>query len=265
METKLIEVNGIKFHIRLSGKEGAPWLTFSNSLGTNYTMWDKQADIYGAEFRVLQYDTRGHGQTEIPQGDYTWKQLTNDVISLWDILGIKQSHFVGLSLGGMTGIGLALNYADRLLSLTACDCRADAPPSFQNMWDKRCAGIEDEGMAATYDMTMATWFTESFLNSGNKIIKEVSKMVMSTSVDGYLGCVGALRKLNYKKRMTEIKTPTLFISGEFDGPHPAEMKAMHELVLGSFFKIIPNAAHISNMEQPDIFNHHLNDFLINNK
>jgi 3-oxoadipate enol-lactonase len=228
-------------------------------------MWNKQAAIYGANFRVLQYDTRGHGQTDVPQGDYTWEQLTNDIISLWDMLGIKQSHFVGLSLGGMTGIGLALNYAERLLSLTACDCRADAPLSFQNMWDKRCAGIGNLGMAATYDMTMTTWFTEGFLNSGNEIIEEVSKMVMSTPVKGYLGCVGALRKLDYKKRMAEIKTPTLFVCGEFDGPHPAEMKTMHELVLGSLFKIIPNAAHISNMEQPDTFNQYLNDFLVNKK
>ena len=265
METKTVDVNGISFRVRVSGKKGAPWLTFSNSLATNLTMWDGQAGVFGADYQILQYDTRGHGLTDAPAGDYSWDQLCGDVIGLWDALGIEKSHFAGLSLGGMTGIGLALDHSDRLLSLTACDCRADAPEMFQNMWDQRCAGIDAGGIAATLDMTMAAWFTEDFRNSESPVVDQVKVMILSTPVAGYLGCVGALRRLDFKGQLARIQTPTLFIVGEFDGPHPDEMKSMSELINNSGYHVIRDAAHISNMQQPEIFNGHLNDFLSANR
>lgn len=265
MTIKTIEANGIKFRVKVSGQPDAPWLTFSNSLATSLEMWDGQAAAFANDYQILQYDTRGHGQTEAPDGDYTWDQLTGDVIALWEALGIEKSHFVGLSLGGMTGIGLALNHARRLLSLTACDCRSDAPEMFQNMWDQRCAGIADGGIAATVDMTLGAWFTEGYRNAGSPAVDQVKNMILSTPVSGYLGCVGALRKLDYKKSLGDISLPTCFLVGEFDGPHPAEMEAMHGLTRGSTFHVIADAAHISNMEQADAFNDHLGEFLKTNR
>jgi len=256
-----IKANGISFRTRISGKAGAPWLTFSNSLATRLEMWDGQAAAFADAYQILQYDTRGHGQTEAPAGDYSWDQLTGDVVALWDHLDIGKSHFVGLSLGGMTGLGLALEQADRLLSLTACDCRADAPEMFQNMWDQRCAGIAEGGIAATLEMTLAAWFTEGFRQAGNPAVEQVRQMILSTPVDGYLGCVGALRQLDYKKRLPEIRTPTLFMVGAFDGPHPAEMQQMQALVEGVRLQVLADAAHISNIEQPVLFNRHLAAFL----
>jgi len=264
MTTKFISANGITFRVKISGREDAPWLTFSNSLATNLAMWDGQAAAFADDYHILQYDTRGHGQTDAPQGDYSWQDLTGDVIALWDALDIEESHMVGLSLGGMTGIGLALDHADRLLSLTACDCRSDAPEMFQNMWDQRCAGIAEGGIAATVDMTLAAWFTEGFRDAKNPVVDQVKEMILTTPVDGYLGCVGALRALDYKKRLFDITTPTLFLVGESDGPHPAEMESMQALVSNASFEIIRSAAHISNMEQPDVFNAHLREFLTTN-
>lgn len=265
MTVKTITANGIQFRTKVSGAPGAPWLTFSNSLATSLEMWDGQAEAFGKDFQILQYDTRGHGQTDVPEGDYTWQQLTGDVVALWEALGIERSHFVGLSLGGMTGIGLALDQPDRLLSLTACDCRSDAPEMFQNMWDQRCAGIAEGGIAATLDMTLAAWLTEGFRESGSPVVEQLKNMILSTSEQGYLGCVAALRKLDYKQRLGEIKVPTCFLVGEFDGPHPAEMEAMHGLTPGSVFHVIGDAAHISNMEKPQTFNAHLAEFLATNR
>lgn len=265
MTVRTIEANGIRFRVKVSGKQGAPWLTFSNSLATSLEMWDAQAAAFANDYQILQYDTRGHGQTDAPVGDYTWDQLTGDVIALWDELDIEKSHFVGLSLGGMTGIGLSLYHSQRLLSLTACDCRSDAPEMFQNMWDQRCAGIAEGGIAATVDMTLAAWFTEGFREAGNPAVNQVKSMILSTPVAGYLGCVGALRKLDYKKNLGDIDLPTCFLVGEFDGPHPAEMEVMHGLTPGSSFHVIPDAAHISNMEQAEIFNNHLEAFLKTNR
>lgn len=264
MTSKFINANGLMFRVKVSGKKGAPWVTFSNSLATSLAMWDGQAAAFAKDYQILQYDTRGHGQSDAPKGDYSWQDLTGDVIGLWDALGIEKSHVVGLSLGGMTGIGLALNHPKRLLSLTACDCRSDAPEMFQKMWDQRCAGIAEGGIAATVDMTLASWFTEAFRDAENPVVNQVKEMIQTTPVDGYLGCVGALRTLDFKKRLSEINMPTLFLVGESDGPHPAEMETMQALVPGASFEIIRAAAHISNMEQPDVFNAHLSTFLSTN-
>ncbi len=263
MET--INANGIGIRVKVSGKKGAPWLTFSNSLATTLAMWDGQAEVFADDFQILQYDTRGHGQTAAPAGAYTWDQLTGDVVALWDHLGIQASHVVGLSLGGMTGLGLALEHRQRVLSLIACDCRSDAPEMFQKMWDQRCAGIAEGGIAATVEMTLAAWFTEGFRDTQATIVEQVKEMILTTPVAGYLGCVAALRALDYKRRLAEITCPTLFMVGQFDGPHPAEMQSMQEQVAGSHYQVITGAAHISNMEQPQIFNAHLAQFLQTNR
>lgn len=258
-----IQVGDIKINTRIEGPSGAPWVTFCHSLATDLTMFDEQAVELTKNFRVLRYDRRGHGQTDAPGGSYTWDEMIGDVIGLWDELGVENSHYVGLSMGGMTGLGLALQHPERLVSLTACDCRADAPAFFRDMWNARQSGVKDQGMASIVDMTLATWFTEDRVSKGGKLIDRVREMILATHINGYLGSTDALKELNFKRHLDKLKPRTQFIVGANDGPHPEEMETMHKLVEGSTFNVIENAAHLSNLEQPEEFNSLIAEFIGN--
>ena len=264
MTEKKIQIGDIEIYTRTQGPTDAPWITFCHSLATDHSMFDGQAAELSKSFRVLQYDRRGHGQTDAPNGPYTWDQLIGDVVGLWNELGIEKAHYVGLSMGGMTGIGLALKHPNRLLSLSACDCRADAPEFFRKMWRARQTGVEEKGMASIVDLTISTWFTEDRVSKDANLIDNVRDMILATPISGYLGSIEALKVLNFKRNLKKIKVRTQFIVGANDGPHPEEMKTMHDLVPGSKFKIIPNAAHLSNLEQPKEFNSLITGFIDTN-
>lgn len=220
-----------------------------------------QAKALGSRYRILRFDMRGHGRSEAPLRPYALADLVGDVVGLWDALGIERSHFVGLSIGGMTGFGLALDHPDRLVSLTACDCRADAPEFFRDMWDQREAIVDKQGLEGIVEPTIHTWFTEAARGRDPALIDRVRAMIRGTSLEGYLGCGDALRRLDYKRRLGEIRTPTLMIVGDADGPHPQEMKAMAALIPSARLVEIGPAGHLSNLEQPEAFNAALIGFL----
>lgn len=254
-------VNGATLNYRVEGPDGAPWLTLSNSLAANLSMWDPQAEAFNADYRVLRYDTRGHGGSAPVGGDYSFDMLVGDVVGLWDALDIGKSHFCGLSLGGMTGIGLALGHAGRLDKAVICDCRADAPPFFVDMWVERRAGIQDKGIDAVVEGNLERWFTPEYLANPTPLLDDVRAMIRTTSNEGFLGCTAALMKLDYLPRLGGIGVPALYVVGANDGPHPEVMQAMHERTPGSQFAVIDNAAHLANLEQPAAFNKTVAAFL----
>lgn len=251
----------MRLSVLIEGPEGRPWITFAHSLATRLELWDEQARAVVDRYRVLRFDMRGHGRSDAPPGPYAFADLVGDVVGLWDALGIERSHFVGLSIGGMTGLGLALDRPDRLLSLVACDCRADAPAFFRNMWEERQTAVQADGLEGIVDSTIATWFPETRRESERKLIARVRGMVLATSPVGYLGCTEALKQLDYKRRLGDIRSPTLMIVGDADGAHPQEMQAMTELVSDACLIRIGPAGHLSNLEQPDAFNEALLGFL----
>ena len=261
MSRKTIEVGGTRLSAVIEGKEGGPWVTFAHSLATDASLFEEQAKALGARHRTLRFDMRGHGRSEAPPRPYALSDLVGDVVGLWDALEIERSHFVGLSIGGMTGFGLALDRPDRLTSLSACDCRADAPEFFRNLWDQREAIVAERGLDGIVEPTLQTWFTEAARGRDRALIERVSAMIRGTSVEGYLGCGDALRRLDYKRRLGEIGTPTLMIVGDADGSHPEEMKAMAAMIPGARLVEIGPAGHLSNLEQPDAFNAALIGFL----
>jgi 3-oxoadipate enol-lactonase len=236
-------------------------VTFAHSLATNATLFDEQARALAGRYRTLRFDMRGHGNSSAPPRPYALCDLVSDVVALWDGLGIERSHFVGLSIGGMTGFGLALDHPDRFVSLTACDCRADAPEFFRNMWDQREAIVDEQGLEGIVEPTIQTWFTEAARARDPALIDQVRAMIRGTSLEGYLGCGDALRRLDYKRRLGAIGTPTLMIVGDADGPHPQEMKAMAGMIPGARLVEIGPAGHLSNLEQPEAFNAALIGFL----
>lgn len=255
------DVNGVSLNYRIDGPEGAPWLTFSNSLAADLTMWDPQVGPLADRFRVLRYDTRGHGDSSGPEGDYSFDDLVGDVAGLWDALGVDRSRYVGLSLGGMTGLGLALDHANRLDRAVICDCRADAPEFFVNMWLERRAGLAKNGIEAVVEGNLERWFTEAYRAEDPPLLDDVRAMIRRTSAEGFVGCTGALMSLDYMRRIGAVAVPMLFVVGADDGPHPDVMRAMHEAVAGSKLAVIDNAAHLPNLERPQAFNAAIAAFL----
>jgi 3-oxoadipate enol-lactonase len=259
-----IKANGIRMNYELSGKKGAPVVVLSHSLSCNLLMWNPQIDALNHYFHVLRYDTRGHGATEAPSGSYTLELLAEDVIGLLDALGTDRVHFVGLSMGGMIGQCLALNRPHRLKSLVLCDTASIIPAEAQPVWQERLDKVRKKGMEALSDETMERWFTPAFLRQNSPMVKLIREQILATPVAGYIGCVEAIRRLNYLDRISGIKTLTLIMVGEDDPGTPVSAsEAMHERIKGSTLVVLPSARHLSNVEQTEAFNAALLKFLRN--
>jgi 3-oxoadipate enol-lactonase len=258
-----IEANGIYVHYELSGRTDLPVVMLSHSLACSRVMWDPQMEILKSQFRVLRYDTRGHGNSDAPEGAYTLEQLGADAIALLDALKIQTVHFVGLSMGGMIGQCLALNHSDRLKSLTLCDTAAVIPQEAQPIWDERIAAARQNGMQALARQSLERWFTQPLLDRNPPEVDRIRKQILSTPVAGFIGCSEAIRRLSYLERLSDIKTPTLIIVGEDDPGTPvAASEAMHARIAGSKLLVLPQAAHLSNIEQAERFNTALRECLL---
>jgi 3-oxoadipate enol-lactonase len=258
----LIEANGIKMNYELSGREGAPVVILSHSLGSSLIMWNPQLEVLEPHYQVLRYDTRGHGGSSAPSGAYTFDMLGEDALGLLDALDIEKVHFVGLSMGGMIGQCLALNHPERLEKLVLCDTAALLPEEAQPVWQERIELAREKGIEALVGETLERWFTPPFLRQNPTEMKLIQEQFLSTQVDGYIGCSEAIRGLNYLERLSEIKIPTLIMVGEEDPGTPvAAAEAMQQRIAGSALVVLPSAAHLSNVEQAEAFNSALISFL----
>jgi 3-oxoadipate enol-lactonase len=256
------QANGITFNCRIDGPEGAPWLMLSNSLATNLSMWDGQTADLAGEYRVLRYDQRGHGASEAPPGDYDFDLLADDAAALMQAHGIEACHFLGLSMGGMTAMGLGLNHPERLRSLTICNSRADVTEEFAEIFDTRIAIAHEQGMEALVETTVERWFTKDLRAGAPAFLDDVREMVRTTPVPGYAGCARAVQNLDYMSRLKAIDKPVLFIAGAQDIATPPErMRAMQAAISGSQYVELDPASHLSNLEQPQAFTAAVRDFL----
>lgn len=256
--------NGISFNYDIEGPKGAPWITFSNSLATNISMWDEQVELLSGNWRVLRYDQRGHGGTDATEPPYSFELLVSDVVALWDEIGVKRSVFCGLSMGGTTGVGLSIKHSDRLSAFIGCDLRYDTEAIFNKAWDERIAMAKENGMPGMAEPTTSRWFTKTFVQdpANSTVMEKIKEMVASTPLDGFVGCANALQNIKYGNKLGRINVPTLFICGEFDpAANPEYMGPMKEAVAGSELHVVPDAGHISNMENSYAFNAGLMDFL----
>jgi 3-oxoadipate enol-lactonase len=254
----LIETNGIQINYELSGKMDAPMVVVSHSLACSMVMWGPQLEVLEAHFRVLRFDTRGHGDSDAPQGSYTLEQLVDDAIGLMDALDIDSVHWVGLSMGGMIGQGIALHHSSRLESLVLADTAAIIPDEAQPVWQERIDAARNQGMQAVAESTLERWFTPNYLNQNPPAVEQIRQQILATPVAGYIGCSEAIRRLNYLDRLAGIQIPTLIMVGADDPGTPVEAsEAMHALIKGSNLVVIPEAAHLSNIEQAEVFSTHL--------
>lgn len=259
-----VKINEIHINYETYGGEGDV-IMFSHSLGTNLLMWEPQVNALRDRYKILCFDTRGHGESDVPDGPYTLEGLAEDAIKLLDILGIEKVHWVGLSMGGMIGQAVALNYPERLKTLILCDTAAKVYEEDQPIWQERIDTALQRGMEPLLEPTLERWFTKPFLEKNPPVVDLIRRLFLSTPVKGFVGCAEAIRKLNYLDRLSEIKLPTLIIVGEEDMGTPVEVsELMHQRISGSELVIIPSAAHLSNLEQPEKFNSTLLDFLNKN-
>jgi 3-oxoadipate enol-lactonase len=175
---------------------------------------------------------------------------------------VERPHFVGLSMGGMIGMTFALKYPGVFRSLVLCDTSSRVPPEAQPVWDDRIRIATTQGMEPLVEPTLKRWFTEAMLARRPPVVEEVAAMIRSTPPVGYVGCCHAIPKINATERLREIGCPIQIIVGEQDVGTPVAMsRAIHEAAPGSELAILPNASHLSNLEQPEAFNRALLDFL----
>jgi 3-oxoadipate enol-lactonase len=260
-EERLIEANGNRLHAVIEGDAGRPWLTCLHALAANLTLWDNLAPTLASDFRLLRLDARGHGQSTAEQRAGTLSDLAADVVAAWDALGIDRSLVLGLSLGGMTGLTLALEHPQRVAKLVAADCRADSPEFFRAMWTDRQALLAASGIEAVAEKTLPIWFSEATRRERPEIVEQARAMIVGTSVPGYLGASTALKQLDLKRRLSGIRCPTLLVCGALDGPHPAEMREMAALIPGGRYVEIADAAHMASLERPERFGEAVRAFL----
>ena len=257
-----VMANGIATHYTLDGPADAPVVTLSHSLATTLAMWDPQMAALTARYRVLRYDTRGHGGTEAPAGAYSLDLLAEDAAALLRTLGMARTHWVGLSMGGMIGQTLALARPDLVASLALCDTSSRVPPEARPTWAERIRTAETRGMEPLVEPTIGRWFTLGFVASRQDVVEPVRAMIQGTSPRGYVGCCHAISTLDLTDRLGAIRVPTIVIVGEEDQGTPvAASRAIQERIPGAELVVLKSAAHLSNVEQPAAFTSALVGFL----
>lgn len=257
-----VRANGIEVHYTLEGPPAGPVVTLSHSLGANLSMWDAQVAALATRYRVLRFDTRGHGQTQATPGPYTFELLAKDVCQLLVELGIERTHFVGLSMGGMIAQALAINSEEVLHSVVLCDTTSRMPPGSAAAFEERIRQVREQGLGSLVEATLERWFTRDYLETHGSEARRTREMLLATPVEGYVGVCHALARLDFTERLMEISTPTLIVVGDQDESTPvAESQTLQERIPDSRLVVLEGAKHLSNVEQADAFNRALLDFL----
>ena len=240
-------------HHRLDGRESAPPLLFSNSLGTTLEMWDPQVAAVATRFRLVRYDRRGNGRSPVPPGPYSIEDLGRDALDLLDDLGLARVSFCGLSIGGMVGMWLASEEPERVDRLVLCSTAPTLPPREQ--WLERAATVRAQGVAAIADAALERWFTP--LAPGS-LVETFRTMLVETPAEGYAGCCEALADLDLRDRLAAIEAPTLVVTGAEDPVAPPEAgERLAASIAGARHVTIDGARHIANAEQPSTFTEHV--------
>ncbi len=257
----LIEAGGLRQYYRLDGPDDRPVLIFSHSLGCDHTLWDAQAAALLPHFRVLRYDTRGHGATDAPSGDYSIELLARDALALADALTIQQFAWCGLSLGGMIGQWLGAHAAHRLTALVLANTSPRFPdPSL--MEGRRRTALES-GMAALEPAVMSRFFQPGRLAANPPVVAAIRRVLLATNPVGYAGCCAAVRDMDQRPLLSAISTPTLIIVGDRDvsTPWQGHGEILAQSIAQPQVHRLPTA-HLSNLEAPRAFTAALARFLL---
>lgn len=242
--------DGLELSFCLDGEADAPVVMLSSSLGTDTRLWQPLVGMLGARSRVLRYDHRGHGGSGVPQGPATIERLARDALDLLDALDIAQVAFVGLSLGGMVGQWLGAHAPERLHGLVLCNTSAHMPPP--QAWDARIAAVRAGGMAAVADAVLDRWFTPGFRDRQPAIVSEARAMLLDTPPEGYAACCTAIRDMDLRPLLAQVRVPTLVVGGLSDPATPPDhAECLASRIRGSQLAML-ETAHLSAMEAPGL-------------
>ncbi len=246
-----------------SGAPDAPVIILSNSLGTNLAMWDGQIELLTRKYRVLRYDKRGHGGSSTPQGPYEFTaDLVADVIGIMDAYDIARADWLGISMGAMTGMGLAIHHPERFGKLIASSGMALTPPEAAPRWDARIDAIKAGGIAAIVDGVLPIWFCESWRAANAPALAQYREMILSHDPAGYIACCEAIKTMNYWDDLPNIRNEMLFVVGSEDqGAAPDVVRDMAARTPGAGFVEIAGAAHIPNVDAKAEFDAAISGFL----
>jgi len=257
--TRIASVNATQIHYQLTGPEDQPTLVLSHSLGTDFAMWDPQVAEFPKHFRLLRYDTRGHGQSQVTPGPYTFDVLGRDVLALADHLGIGKFSFCGLSMGGVIGMWLAINASYRLRKVVLCSTAAKIGNA--DTWNARIEQVRKAGTKSIASATMERWFTPTFRQQHPEAVEQIRRMVENSDKDGYIACCEALREADFRGGLYSIRTPTLVISGTHDpATTPSDGRFISEQIPGARYAEL-DAAHMNNIERRQEFTKVVLEFL----
>jgi 3-oxoadipate enol-lactonase len=244
-------MSAVEVHHVVTGRADGPVVVLSNSLGATHRMWDANLSALEEHFRVVRYDTRGHGRSRVPPGPYTIDDLADDVVALLDRLGVDKAHFVGLSLGGMTGMRLAARNPERVDRLVVLCTGAHLTPS--SGWTDRAATVRADGTKAVAEAVVARWFTPGYLEANPDVKASSEATVAGTPAEGYAGCCEVIGTMDLRADLPSIKAPTLAIAGADDpATPPPYLEAIAEAVSDGRLLVVPDSAHLANAQQPDI-------------
>jgi 3-oxoadipate enol-lactonase len=255
-------INGIRLNYEVEGQSAGPAVVLHHPLATNLGTWDELTAALAPRYRVVRFDARGHGESEASKAPYTFATLSADVVGLMDQLKIERAHFLGLSMGGMVGQFLGLDYPQRLLSLVLCSTSSRVPAEGRALWDERIKLTREKGMASQVPPAMQRWLAQSARESKPALVARLSGYIETTPVEGYIGWCNAISSLDVTDRLGGIRLPTRVIVGAEDpATPPAAAEVIHRGIAGSDLVVVPGVSHMLHVEEPEVFNRHVLEFL----
>src|SRR6201984_476367 len=255
----MIDADGCLLNVSVDGRQSGPTLMLSNSLGCTLQMWEPQMKALGQVFRVIRYDRRGHGKSNVPPGPYSMERFGRDVLAILDDLNIEKVHWCGLSMGGMVGQWLGANAPERFgkIVLANTSCYYPDPTN----WLNRIKAVKEGELAAVADTVVAGWLTAGFRDREPQVTANMKAMLLASPVQGYLACCEALSTLDQRALLPKIKSRTLVIAGRHDMATPVAAAEFIRSQIPAASMTLLDAAHISNVEQSHPFTEAVVGFL----
>jgi 3-oxoadipate enol-lactonase len=243
--------DNIRLNVAIEGRDGAPVLLMMHSIGCDLTLWDPQIAALAEDFRIIRFDARGHGGSDVPKGDYTLGQLARDALAVLDSARAESAYLCGLSLGGVTAQWLALHAPGRIKGIIIANTAARIGTA--EAWQARGDMAVSQGMQAIATTAITRFFSEAFLAASPGIVNLFRQRLLTTAPEGYAGCCAVLRDTDFTHELSGISRPTVVVGSTLDVPTPlSQAQELAQAIPGARLVAL-EAGHLSNVEQPEAF------------